>query len=98
VGETFHLDLDGTVMAGRYIEVDPPHRMLIRWDRQGTDIPMSIPTFIEITLTPEGDGSNVRVQLSGLSAEEAAFYSQLWVRHLDRIAAVFAGNDPMHGS
>ena len=26
VGETFHLDLDGTAIAGRYIEVDPPHR------------------------------------------------------------------------
>ncbi len=24
VGETFHLDLDGTAIAGRYIEVDPP--------------------------------------------------------------------------
>ena len=97
VGETFHLDLDGTVMAGRYIEVDPPHRMLIRWDRQGTDIPMSIPTFIEITLTPEGDGSNVRVQLSGLSAEEAAFYPQLWARHLDRIATALAVAEPANG-
>ena len=37
VGETFHLDLDGTAFAGRYIEVDPPHRMLLGWDRQGTD-------------------------------------------------------------
>ena len=37
VGETFQLDLDGTAFAGRYIEVDPPHRMLLRWDRQGTD-------------------------------------------------------------
>ncbi len=29
VGETFQLDLDGTAFAGRYIEVDPPHRMLL---------------------------------------------------------------------
>jgi hypothetical protein len=28
VGETFHLDLDGTAIAGRYIKVDPPHRLL----------------------------------------------------------------------
>jgi hypothetical protein len=26
-GDAFHLDLDGTVIAGRYIEVDPPHRL-----------------------------------------------------------------------
>ncbi len=98
MGETFHLDLDGTAIAGRYIEVDPPHRMLLRWDRQGTDTATSTPTFIEITLTPTGDGTNVRVQFSGLSAEEAAFYTQLWARHLDRIAAAFASAELAHGN
>ncbi len=90
----FHLDLDGTAFAGRYIEVDPPNRMLLRWDRQGTDAAAPTPTFIEITFTPTGDGTNVTVQLSGLSEEEAAFYRQLWARHLERIAAVFAGSEP----
>ncbi len=52
--------------------------MLLRWDRQGTDATTPTPTFIEITLTPTGDGTNVRVQFSGLSAEDAAFYLQLW--------------------
>ena len=33
-GDAFHLDLDGTVIAGHYIEVDPPHRLLIGWDRR----------------------------------------------------------------
>jgi uncharacterized protein YndB with AHSA1/START domain len=97
VGETFQLDLDGTAFAGRYIEVDPPHRMLLRWDRQGTDT-ATLTTFIAITLTPTGEGTNVRVQFSGLSAEDAAFYPQLWARHLDRIAAVFAGAEPAHGN
>ena len=32
-GDAFHLDLDGTVVAGRYMEVDPPHRLVIGWDR-----------------------------------------------------------------
>jgi uncharacterized protein YndB with AHSA1/START domain len=91
VGETFHLDLDVAAIAGRYIEVDPPHRMLLRWDRQGTHTTTPTPTFIEITLTPTGDGTNVKVELSGLSAEDAALYRQLWARHLDRIAAAFAG-------
>jgi uncharacterized protein YndB with AHSA1/START domain len=67
VGETFHLDLDGTAIAGRYIEVDPPHRMLLSWDRLGTDTTTPTPTFIEITLTPTGDGTNVRVQFFGLN-------------------------------
>jgi uncharacterized protein YndB with AHSA1/START domain len=93
-GDAFHLDLDGTVIAGRYIEVDPPHRLVIEWDRQGTDTATPKPALVEITLTTTGDGTNVKVQLSGLSAEDAAFYRQLWVRHLDRIAAAFAGAEP----
>jgi uncharacterized protein YndB with AHSA1/START domain len=90
-GDAFHLDLDGTVIDGRYIEVDPPHRLVIGWDRQGADNATPTPSLIEITLAPTGDGTNVKVQLSGLSAEDAAFYRQLWARHLDRIAAAFAG-------
>ena len=97
VGEMFRLDLDGTAFVGRYLEVDPPHRMLLRWDRQGIDTATPTPTLIEITFTPTSEGTNVTVQLSGLS-EEAAFYRQLWARHLDRIAAVFAGAEPAHGN
>ena len=93
-GDAFHLDLEGTVIAGRYIEVDPPHRLVIGWEPQGTDTATPTPALVEITLTPTGDGTNVKVQFSGLSAEDAAFYRPLWVRHLDRIAAAFAGAEP----
>ena len=82
------------MIAGRYIEVDPPHRLVMGSDRQGTNKATPTPAFIEITLTPTGEGTNVKVQLSGLSAEDAAFYRQLWARHLDRIAAAFAGAEP----
>ena len=98
MGETFHFELDGMAIAGRYIEVDSPHRMLLRWDRQGTEAATPTPTFIEITLTPTGDGTSVTVQFSGLSAEDAAFYRQLWARHLARIASALAGTEPAHGN
>jgi uncharacterized protein YndB with AHSA1/START domain len=93
-GDAFHLDLDGTVIAGRYIEVDPPHRLVIGWDHQGTDKATPTPALIEITLRPTVTGTNLKVQLSGLSAEDDAFYRQLWARQLDRIAAAFAGAEP----
>lgn len=98
VGETFHLDLDGTAIVGRYVEVDPPHRMLLSWDRQERDIATPTPTFIEVTLTPTRDGTSVKVEFSGLNAEEATFYPQLWARHLDRIAAALAAAEPAHGN
>ena len=70
-GDAFHLDLDGTVIAGRYIEVDPPHRLVIGWDRQGTDTATPAPAFIEITFTPAGDGTNVEV-LGSAAAQSTA--------------------------
>jgi uncharacterized protein YndB with AHSA1/START domain len=90
-GDALHLDLDGTVIAGRYIEVDPPHRLVIGWDHQGTDKATTTPTLIEITLTPTVIGTNLKVELSGLSEDDSAFYRQLWARQLDRIATVFSG-------
>ncbi len=91
-GDAFDLDLGGTAITGRYIEVDPPNRLVIEWDLQGTDNATPTPALIEITVTPTGDSTAVRVQLSGLSAEDTALYRQLWAGHLDGIAAAIAAS------
>ena len=93
-GDALHLDLDGKAMAGRYSEVDPPHRLVIDLDRRGHHKTPPVPATIEITLTPTGDGTVVRVRFSGLSAEDPISYPQFWARHLDRIAAALAGAEP----
>ncbi len=90
-GDPFHLDLDGTVITGHYIETDSPHRLLIEWDRQPTNNTAPAPALIEFTFTPTGGQTEVEVQLSGLSAEDAEFYPQLFARYLDRINAALAG-------
>ena len=65
--------------------------MLLRCDRQGIDTATETPTSIEIALTPTSEGTNVRADFSDRSAEDAAFYPQLWERHLDQIATILAG-------
>ena len=97
-GDPFDLDLGGTVISGQYIEVDSPHRLLIGWDRQGTDHVMPTRALIEITLTSTADGTTVKVQFSGLSAEDTAIYRQLWARHLDQIAVALVGAEPAQSS
>ena len=90
-GDPFHLDLGGTAIAGHYLEVDPPHRLVIGWDLPRSDDGTPASATVEITLTPTGGGTDVTVRLSGLSENDAAFHQQLWARHLDQIAARFAG-------
>jgi len=96
-GATFRFDLDGTKIAGHFIGVDPPYRMLPRCVRQGIDMVTSDPTYIEITLTPAESGTNVKVEFLGLSTEDATSYPRLWECHLDRIAAALAGAKSAHG-
>jgi uncharacterized protein YndB with AHSA1/START domain len=92
-GDAFHLDLDGTVIAGRYIEVDPPPRLVIGWGRQGTGTATPAPASLRSRSPPRVTAQMWRSS-SGLSAEEDASYGQLWERYLDRIAAAFAGAEP----
>ena len=86
-GDTFYLDLDGTVITDRYIQVDPSHRLVIGRDRQGTDTATPAPAFIEITFTPAGDGTNVEIQFSGLSEEDDAFSPGVPSRRTSSMAA-----------
>lgn len=66
------------MIAGRYIEVDPPNRMAIQRDRQGTDKATPARALIEITFTLKGYSTTVvEVRLSGPSPDDAAFYAQL---------------------
>ena len=83
------------MIAGRYIEVDPPNRMAIQRDRQGTDKATPARALIEITFTLKGYSTTVvEVRLSGPSPDDAAFCAQLLARYLDRLAAAFAGTEP----
>lgn len=36
-GGRFHLDIKGALVRGRYLHLDPPHRLLISWGCAGSD-------------------------------------------------------------
>ncbi len=91
-GDRFHVDVDGTAIDGRYVEVDPPHRIVIAWDRQGPDD--ASPTLVEITLTPTGGNTEMTVEFLALSAVDADFYGKIWRRYLDQIASALPDPAP----
>ena len=89
-------------VRGRYVEVDFPHRIVLEWGVEAEpglpDVVYTVPpgsSRVEITLTPDRDGTIVRVVHTGLAHDAAAGFTTLgWTGYLDRLVRVVAGGDP----
>ena len=93
-GGMFHLDINGVPVRGRYLELDPPHRLLISWGHAGSDrLPPGAST-VEITLTPTPTGTRVTVEHRDLPPDEAAQHAIGWPHFLRRLAVAARGDDP----
>jgi uncharacterized protein YndB with AHSA1/START domain len=104
-GGTFRLTVTGrsrVVARGEYVEVDPPHRVVFTWGWEQVDgLPdgmrglMPGTSTVEVELTPEGDGTVLRLRHSGLPTDpEQKIHTEGWTATLDRLAVAAAGGDP----
>lgn len=58
-------------------KVEPPHRFAYRWARHpDTPVTEGTATSVEFTLTPEADGTRVRVAESGFTSTDAVKVDQ----------------------
>lgn len=80
----------GTVAAGEYREVDPPHRLVFSWGWEGDEAVPPGSTMVEITVVPAGSGSLLRLRHLGLPTEENRQLHQAgWAMYTDRLTGVF---------
>lgn len=87
-GGEFTVVFGGGSVRGRYLELDPPRRLVISWGRGGsTEFPPEAST-LEVTLEPEGGGTRVSIVHSGLPEPEAPRHAAGWRTYLGRLAAV----------
>lgn len=84
------------VAAGEYVEVDPPNRVVFTFGWEGDDNPTQPgSSTVEITLTPDGDGTKVRLVHTGLpSPESAERHGEGWDTYMARLEIAAAGGDP----
>jgi uncharacterized protein YndB with AHSA1/START domain len=93
-GGAFEVDINGVPVRGRYLEVDPPHRLLISWGHAGSDrLPPGAST-VEVRLTPAGGGTRVEIEHRDLPADTRAAFGRGWPHFLGRLAIAAAGGDP----
>jgi uncharacterized protein YndB with AHSA1/START domain len=91
-GGRYRIDVDGEHVAlGEFREVDPPRRVLMTWGWQGHGLVPPGSTMVEITLTPDGQGTLLRLRHAGLPTDqETKSHRDGWLLYTAKLAAVFA--------
>lgn len=94
-GGVYRVDIsDRDVAVGEYIEVDPPRRVVFTWGWEGNEQVPPGSSTVEVTLTPDGDGTIVRLVHRGLPAGAVPVHADGWLHYLPRLQMAAAGGDP----
>ena len=93
-GGAFALDINGYLIRGEYLEVDPPHRVVVSWGMAGAaDLPPGA-SRVEFNLTPTATGTSLTLKHSGLPATRAKTHASGWANYLPRLRTAAIGVDP----
>lgn len=93
-GGRFTVDVKGAPVRGRFLDLDPPHRLLISWGYAGSgDLPPGSST-VEIRFTAERGGTRVDLEHRDLPAEQVPGHISGWTHYLGRLTVAAADRDP----
>jgi uncharacterized protein YndB with AHSA1/START domain len=96
-GGIFRSAVNSTHIArGEFVAVEPPHRVVFTWgwEAEESAVPPGSST-VEVTLTPDGDHTTLRLVHSGLpSAAEVESHTFGWDHYLARLQILGTGGDP----
>lgn len=93
-GGSFMLNVTGThVTRGTFRELEPGRRLVFTWLFEHVQPP--IPTTVEVTLTPVGRGTRVRLRHHGFADPTLRDrHAEGWEHYLPRLAAAASGTSP----
>ncbi len=83
-------------VRGEYVEVTPHSKVVFiwGWEGDGHPIPPGSST-VEVTLTPDGDGTILRLRHGGLPDQQSReLHAMGWQHYLARLLTAAAGGDP----
>ncbi len=92
-GGIFRLDMGAAgIMTGQFLEVRRPDRIV--YEVGAEDHAPEMRSRVEITLSPEVDGTRVEVRHEGLPAPFQPVAGRGWDHHLARLSVVASGGAP----
>jgi uncharacterized protein YndB with AHSA1/START domain len=95
-GGIFRVEINPDIIArGEILEVVPNQRISFNfgWEGENSQVAPGS-SIVEITLTSDGDATLVRLEHSGLPADEREAHGYGWQGYLERLATVAEGRDP----
>ena len=96
-GGECRIDINGRdVACGEYVEVDRPRRLAFTWGWESEESSVRPgASTVEVTLSPEGDATLVRLVHRGLpTSESRAAHRHGWEHYLARLETAAGGGDP----
>lgn len=90
----FSVDINGVPVRGRYLELDPPHRLLLSWGHAGSDTFPPGSSLVEVILTPIPGGTRLELRHEGIPPAQADQHRLGWDHFLARLEIASCGGDP----
>ena len=94
-GGVFQVDIAGSPIRGRYLEVVRPHRVVVSWGLAGSEEFPSGCSTVSFTLSPTEDGTCVDLLHSNLPELRVAGHKDGWEHFLPRLASIVQGEPLM---
>ena len=93
-GGVYRVNINGRDVAkGEYLEIVPYSRIVFTWGWENSALPPGSST-VEITLTPDGAETVVRLRHLGLPSEHYELHANGWDHYLPRLVVAAKGGDP----
>jgi uncharacterized protein YndB with AHSA1/START domain len=89
----FSVDINGVLIRGHYIALDPPSRIEIAWGELGNKDMSPGSTRLVIELHAVAEGTLLELTHSDLSIQEKAKHAIGWPHFLKRLAIAASGGD-----
>jgi uncharacterized protein YndB with AHSA1/START domain len=93
-GGGFAVDITGVPIRGKYVTVEPPHRLVFTWGAAGNDVLPAGSSTVEISLQADGDETVVELVHRDLPPDEVPKHRLGWEHFLPRVAMAASGGDP----
>jgi len=93
-GGEFTVNVRGAPVRGRYLELDPPRRLLISWGYAGSDALPPGASIVEVRLTDDDGGTLVEVEHRDLPGPDVPGHAEGWGHYLARLAVSATGGSP----